>query len=95
MEDLFRLILSNPLYTIFVGGVCMVIIFLALKKIIKLLLYAFLFLLIVLAYIYYSGESLTTIVRPVQSVVKKVEKRMQENTAVEEVAKKAGKDKEK
>jgi len=56
MEYLIHLILSNSLSTILVGGVCLVIIFFLLKKMVKLLLYAFLFLLAVLAYIYYSGD---------------------------------------
>lgn len=74
MEDFARLILSNSLFTIVVGGVCFVIMFFVLKKMIKLFLYAFLFLIALLAYMYYSGESLTTIVRPVQSVVKKMKR---------------------
>jgi predicted membrane metal-binding protein len=91
MEYLIHLILSNSLSTILVGGVCLVIIFFLLKKMVKLLLYAFLFLLAVLAYIYYSGGSVSTIVKPVQSAVKKVEKSVRVNKDVDEARKKVGK----
>ena len=91
MENLIRIILSNSLYATIVGVVCVAIIFFVLKKMVKLLLYAFLFLCIVLAYIYYSGESVSTLVKPVQSTVRKVEKSVQENKVAEEVAQKAGK----
>ena len=93
MEDFVRLILSNSLFTIVLGGVCFVIIFFVLKKMVKLLLYAFLFLIALLAYVYYSGNSVSTIVKSVQSAVEKNEKRAQENTTVNAVTKKVQKNK--
>ena len=69
------------------------IIFFVLKKMVKLLLYAFLFLIALLAYVYYSGNSVSTIVKSVQSAVEKNEKRAQENTTVNAVTKKVQKNK--
>jgi hypothetical protein len=88
MEYLLHLILSNSLYTILVAGVCLALVFFVLKKMVKLLLYAFLFLVAVLGYIYYSGESVQSIVAPVQSAVENVEKKVQKNTSAKELEKK-------
>ena len=93
MEDFVRHVLSNSLFAIAAGGVCFVIIFFVLKKTVKLLLYAFLFLIALLAYMYYSGESVSTIVKPIQSAIRKNEKSAQKNTAVDAVPKKVQKTK--
>ena len=91
MEEPIRLILSDPLYIVLAGSVCIVVIFLILKKIAKLFLYVVLFLIAVTAYMYYSGESVATIVKSAELTVKKIEKSVQKRTAVEEVKKKAQK----
>ncbi len=53
--------------------IIIVILFFVIKKAIKLFIYAFIILIAFLAYIYFTGKSVTSTIEPVQKTVKKAE----------------------
>jgi ABC-type transport system involved in cytochrome c biogenesis permease subunit len=73
MGDFIDVILSNTLYLIITAGILGVMIFFVIKKMTKLFMYATMILIAFLAYIYYTGESVTSTIEPVQKAVEKAE----------------------
>jgi Ca2+/Na+ antiporter len=70
MGNVINIILSNELYTILALCIIAAILFLAIKKLIKLLLYAVIILIVFLAYVYYSGKTVEKAVKKVEQVLK-------------------------
>ena len=73
MGDFVHIILSNKYYMIIAACILIVIVIFVIKKAIKLFIYAFIILIAFLAYIYYTGKSVTSIIEPIQKAVKKAE----------------------
>jgi ABC-type transport system involved in cytochrome c biogenesis permease subunit len=73
MGDFISVILSNEIYTIVAVVIIGVIIFFAIKKLIKLLIYATIILIAFLAYAYYTGKSVDSVIEPVEKAVDKAE----------------------
>ncbi len=73
MGDFVHIILSNKYYTIIAACILIVIVIFVIKKAIKLFIYAFIILIAFLAYIYYTGKSVTSTIEPIQKAVKKAE----------------------
>ena len=74
MSDFVDIILSNKFYMIFAICIVSVIVFFVIKKTIKLFIYAVIILIAFLAYIYYTGKSVTSTIEPVEKAVKKAER---------------------
>jgi hypothetical protein len=68
------LILSNELYIIITVVIVCVIVFFAIKKLIKLLIYAAIILIAFLAYVYLTGQTVNSVIEPVEKAVEKAEK---------------------
>ena len=73
MGDFVDIILSNRIYLIITACILGVMVFFVIKKMTKLFMYASIILIAFLAYIYYTGESVTSTIEPVQKAVKKAE----------------------
>jgi ABC-type transport system involved in cytochrome c biogenesis permease subunit len=73
MSDFINVILSNKLFMIIIACTLVIIVYFAIKKMIKFFIYAFIILVAFLAYIHYTGESVTSTIEPVQKAVKKAE----------------------
>jgi hypothetical protein len=73
MGDFIDVILSNTLYIIITAGILGVMSFFVIKKMTKLFMYASIILIAFLAYAYYTGESVTSTIEPIQKAVKKAE----------------------
>ena len=69
MTDFIELLLSNTLYLIVTVCLLAVVVFFGAKKMTKLFIYAALILVAFLAYVYYTGESVESAVKPVQKVI--------------------------
>ena len=74
MSDFVDIILSNKFYMILALCIVSVIVFFVIKKTIKLFIYAVIILIAFLAYIYYTGKSVTSTIEPVEKAVKKAER---------------------
>jgi len=74
MSDFVDIILSNKFYIIIAVCILSVIVFFVIKKAIKLFIYALIILIAFLAYIYFTGKSVTSNIAPVQKAVKKAER---------------------
>jgi len=74
MGDFIEIILSNKYYMILAACLVGIIIFFIIKKTIKLFMYALIILIAFLAYIYYTGKSVNSVVDPVKKAVNKAEK---------------------
>lgn len=74
MGDFINVILSNTLYMIIAACLLVVMVYFAIKKTIRLFIYVFILLIAFLAYIHYTGESVTSTIEPVQKAVEKAEK---------------------
>jgi len=72
MGDFINLILSNKYLMILVLSLIGVIIFFVIKKMTKLIIYGFIILAAILAYILYSGKLNNTALEPVQNALKKI-----------------------
>jgi hypothetical protein len=73
MTDFINTILSNTLYIIITVCIAGLMVFFVFKKMTKLFVYSLLLLIAFLAYVYYTGESVTSSIEPVQKAVKKAE----------------------
>jgi hypothetical protein len=71
MGDFIDLILSNTLYIIIMACIFGVMVYFVIKKTTKLFLYASIILIAFLAYIHYTGKSVTSTIKPVQKAVEK------------------------
>ncbi len=71
MNDIINIILSNRLFTLFTLCIIAVIIFFIIKKLIKLLIYAAIILVAFLSYVYYTGKSVDSVIKPVEKVIEK------------------------
>jgi hypothetical protein len=74
MGDFIDVILSNTLYLIIMVCILSVMIFFVIKKMTKFLIYASIILIAFLSYVYYTDESITSAIKPVQGAVEKAEK---------------------
>ncbi|MFA6542508.1 MAG: hypothetical protein WCT99_12990, partial [Bacteroidota bacterium] len=92
VEQLFDTIISNEVYLLIAGVLVIALVFFVVKKMIKLLLYAFLILAAFLAYVFYSGKTVSEAVKPVQEKIEKAEKTVKENKEIQEVKKKVEKE---
>ena len=73
MSDLVNIILSNTLYVIITACILGVMIYFATKKMTKLFIYASIILIAFLSYVYYTGETVTSTIEPVEEAVEKAE----------------------
>ncbi len=73
MSDFIDLILSNTLYMIITACILGVMVYFAIKKMTKLFIYASIIMIAFLTYIYYTGESVTSTIEPVEKAVEKAE----------------------
>jgi hypothetical protein len=73
MSDFVDVILSNMLYMIITACILGVMVFFAIKKTTKLFIYASIILIAFLSYVYYTGESVTSTIEPVEKAVEKAE----------------------
>ena len=92
MGDFINLVVSNTSYTLIVACVCIAIIFFVIKKMIKLIMYAFVLLIAFLAYLYYTGETVATTVETTQKAIEKGEQVVKENKVGQEIKKKIEKE---
>jgi hypothetical protein len=67
MENLISTILSNPIYLIITGLAIVIIIFLLIKKLFKILIYAFVLFIAFLTYIYLTGGSVNETIKDVKN----------------------------
>ena len=67
MENLISTILSNPIYLIITGLAIVIIIFLLIKKLFKILIYAFVLFIAFLIYIYLTGGSVNETIKDVKN----------------------------
>jgi hypothetical protein len=67
MENLISTILSNPTYLIITGLAIVIIIFLLIKKLFKILIYAFVLFIAFLTYIYLTGGSVNETIKDVKN----------------------------
>jgi hypothetical protein len=74
MAEFISIILSNKYYTMIAVSLIIVILFLVIKKLMKLFIYAAILLIAFLAYIYYTGKTLDSVVQPVGKAIEKAEK---------------------
>jgi hypothetical protein len=74
MAEFISIILSNIYYTMIAVSLIIVILFLVIKKLLKLFIYAAVILIAFLAYIYYTGKTVDSVVRPVEKAIEKAEK---------------------
>ena len=70
MTDLIDMILDNTLYIIISASILGVMIYFAMKKMMKLFLFALIALIIFLSYVYYTGESVEDAVDKAGEAVK-------------------------
>jgi Ca2+/Na+ antiporter len=66
-----NIILTNKLYTFIAICIIGVIIFLAIKKLIKYLIYAGIILIAFLIYVFYTGKTVDSVVKPVEKAIEK------------------------
>jgi energy-coupling factor transporter transmembrane protein EcfT len=66
MENLISTILSNPTYLIITGLAIVIIIFLLIKKLFKILIYAFVLFIAFLTYIYLTGGSVKETIKDIK-----------------------------
>jgi hypothetical protein len=67
MENLISTILSSPIYLIITGLAIVIIIFLIIKKLFKILIYAFVLFIAFLTYIYLTGGSVNETIKDVKN----------------------------
>ena len=67
MENLISTILSNPIYLIITGLAIVIIIFLLIKKLFKILIYAFVLFIAFLTYIYLTDGSVNETIKDVKN----------------------------
>jgi predicted RNase H-like HicB family nuclease len=92
MDNVIDLILSNEIYLIITIGVIIALVFFILKKMIRLIIYASIILLAFLAYVYFTGDSIDTAIEPAKEAIENAEKKLEENTEVQQVKKKIEKE---
>jgi multisubunit Na+/H+ antiporter MnhC subunit len=73
MSNFINIILSNEIFTIIALCLIGVIIFLVIKKLIKLLVYAAIILIAFLSYVFYSGKTIDSAMKPVEKAIDKAE----------------------
>jgi hypothetical protein len=73
MSDFVNIILSNELFTIIALCIIGAILFLAIKKLIKLLIYAAIILVAFLSYVYFTGKTVDSALKPVEKAIEKAE----------------------
>ena len=71
MSEFINIILSNEIFTIIVLCLIGVIIFLVIKKLIKLLVYTAIILIAFLSYVYYTGKTIDSAMKPVEKAIDK------------------------
>jgi len=71
MSEFIDIILSNKIYLLILVCLTGAIVFLIIKKLLKLLVYAAIILLAFLAYIYYTGETVGSVLKPVEKALEK------------------------
>jgi hypothetical protein len=71
MGNFVNIILSNEIFTIIVLCLIGAIIFLIIKKLIKLLVYAAIILIAFLSYVYYTGKTIDSALKPVEKAIDK------------------------
>ncbi len=67
MENLISTILSNPIYLIITGLAIVIIFFLLIKKLFKILIYAFILFIAFLTYIYLTGSNVNETIKDVKN----------------------------
>lgn len=92
METILNEIMNNDTYLIITAVLVLALIFSAVKKITKLLLYTFVALAAFLVYIYYTGESVGSAIEQGQEAVEEAKEKVDEKKEELEAAKKKAED---
>jgi cell shape-determining protein MreC len=92
MEQMLNIILTNPLFLFTAVVLIAALLFSIFKKVLKLLLYAFIALAAFVGYVYYTGVSVNEALDPVQQGVEKAEKSLEENKELKDAKEKIEKE---
>lgn len=79
MENIIDLLLGNEVLLIATVCVIVALIFFIIKKMMKLTFYALGILIALLAYLYYTGESVTTLIEPAKETIEKAEEKVEQS----------------
>ena len=90
MDTILNEIISNDIYLIITAVLVIVIIFSAIKKIMKLLIYTFIALVVFFGYLYYTGETIADTIEQGEKTVEKAKETAEEKKEEIDAIKKRG-----